>query len=68
VNGPEVGRWHNKSAGFFGSTAHAAYLQIAGDAVQDVEDIVATLVYVWIKKKEEDDATQTSIIASSAGA
>lgn len=37
TGGHEVARWHNKSGGIFSGRAHPAYVQVAGDAIQDRE-------------------------------
>jgi len=57
TNGHEVARWHNKSRGIIGSTAHPAYLQVAEEALADLDDIVVTLVYQYKKEKDDEDET-----------
>ncbi|KZV61925.1 hypothetical protein PENSPDRAFT_271828 [Peniophora sp. CONT] len=56
TGGHEVARWHNKSGGVFSGRAHPAYVQIAGDAVQDLDEIIQTLVYVQGKARDDNDA------------
>jgi len=67
ANAQEVARWHNKSSGFFSGNAHAAYVQIAGEAIADLDEVIMTLVYVQGKAREDSNTTTYAIIGASAG-
>ncbi|KAI0321196.1 hypothetical protein OF83DRAFT_370069 [Amylostereum chailletii] len=53
--GYEVARYHNKSYGYVGH-AHPAYFQVSQEAVQDLDEIVMTLVYAQGKIQENNSA------------
>ncbi|KAI0315624.1 hypothetical protein OF83DRAFT_1033414, partial [Amylostereum chailletii] len=53
ARGSEVARYHNKSHGYLGNV-HPAYFEISQEALQDLDEIVMTLVYAQGKIQESN--------------
>ena len=69
LNGREVGRSHSRSLGLIGSQKHKPYLEFIDDPniLNDLDELVATFVYIQIRR-EKDDRARNSSAASGAAA
>ena len=52
-NGPEVGRAHSRSLGLLGNK-HPAYIELSDDprVLNDLDEVIATFVYVQIRREK----------------
>ncbi|KAI0692522.1 hypothetical protein BC835DRAFT_1254593, partial [Cytidiella melzeri] len=55
-------RWHNKSLGILGKK-HPPYLQISQDVLDDVDEIIVTLVYIRRMIQQRNSANNTAAAA-----
>lgn len=67
LNGAEVGRSHSRSLGLMGKK-HTPYIEFIDDpnVLNDLDDLVASFVYVQIQREKGQRANSSAVAASAS--